>query len=279
MRKPAVLLLTIILSATNAIAGQELKHATDNSCYYISGYGKKSTGNNWAYYFCGVSATKCNGKKHKGHDMMKIQYNGDKFSWSGRTFWCCNDKPGTAGHYEEGTKWIVKEETKTKTVDNGTCNQKIQTTICGDVITVDCDSPGKCDAGYVMRNGVCATECPDGQAYESLTSNKCIDCETTNYQGIQTIGTNGHKVCKKCENNAKFFDPKTQTCIDKNKLTQVPKWAMKKCFACPSTETFKQCVQIVQRPIESLNFANNNESGILKQCHVDEKTLDSLIKK
>lgn len=273
-----VFLLLIILTATNAIAKQELKHATDNSCYYISGYGKKSTGNNWAYYFCGASATKCNGKKHKGHDMMKLQYNGEGFSWNGRKFWCCNDEAGTAGHYEEGNKWIVKEDTKTKSVGNGTCEQKTQTTICGDVINIDCDSPGKCDAGYIMRNGECAAQCPDGQAYESATSNTCIDCETTNYQGIQTIGTNGHKVCKKCENNAKFFDRKTQTCIDKDNFKKIPGWAMKKCFACPNTEVFKQCVEIVQRPVESLNFAKSNESGILKQCHVDEKSLGSLIR-
>ncbi|MCM1294231.1 MAG: hypothetical protein NC311_01560 [Muribaculaceae bacterium] len=277
MRKQAVLLLTIILIATNAMAKQELKHGSDNSCYYISGYGKKSTGNNWAYYFCGASATKCDGKTHKGHDLMKVQYHGEGFSWNGRNFWCCNDTAGTAGHYEEGDKWIVHDDPKTKSVGNGTCEQRIQKTICGDEITVDCDSPGTCNSGHVMRNGECAAECPDGQAYESATSNKCIDCKTTNYQGIKTNTPDGHKICMKCENNARFFDRKSQTCVGKDKYKQIPGWAMKKCFACPNSEYFKQCVEIVQEPSEQLLFEPGNKTT-LKLCHVDESSLDSLMK-
>ncbi len=251
------------------------KHGPRNECWRDSKYDK-----HWAYYYCGAQAAKCDGKKSKGHDTVFWQYHGDHFTFrtSPRdTYWCCGGTKSDEGKYVSGKNWIVKTETETKSVDGGTCTVKIETDICGGVNRIDCDTPGKCNAGYILRNGVCTQLCPDGSAFESIASNNCIECETTNYQGIKII-SGENKLCVKCDKDTQYFDKNGKRCMSKSELTQIPKSALNKCWGCPDTETFKQCVDIVQRPVEALNFRASNESSILARCHVDQSSLESIMK-
>ncbi len=277
MHKCIFVLTALLFFMPVSVMAQRFRHGDSNECYYISEYAKKSTGNNWAYYYCGGRNNKCAGEKSKGHDMVVRHNHGDKFTYDGKTYWCCDGNSDNAGKYVSGSNWIVSTVTETKTVDGGTCQVKIQTDICGGTHKIDCDTHGTCNAGYVMRNKVCAEICPDGSAFESNASNKCVECETTNYQGKKTI-YDGNKLCIKCDRDTEFFDKETKACIKKSKLKQVPQTAMKKCWYCPDNDTFAKCVDIVQRPVEQLNFADNNESAILSRCHVDQSSLDSLIK-
>jgi len=273
----SILMIVVIVGASPAVA-KDFRHGDSNECYYISGYGKKSSGNNWAYYYCGGKNNKCAGKKSKSHDLVVRQNHGDKFTYNGKTYWCCDGKSDSAGRYVQASAWIdsSKTVTETKQVDGGTCTVKTETDVCGGTYKIDCDTPGTCNAGYVMRNKVCAQICPDGSAFESNASNKCVECETTNYQGIKMISSENN-VCIKCDQDTQFFDKETKTCINKSRLKQISQTAMKKCWRCPDEDTFAKCVEIVQRPLESLNFADNTESATLKRCHVDKNSLDSIV--
>jgi len=261
-----ILIIVAIIASSSAVA-QDFRHGGSNECYYITGYGKKSTGNNWAYYYCGGMSNKCNGKKSKGHDLVVRQNHGEKFTYAGKTYWCCDGKSDSVGKYVQASAWFDSSKTviEIKQVTGGTCEVKTETDVCGGTHKIDCDTPGTCNAGYVMRNKVCAEICPDGSAFESDTSNKCIKCETTNYQGIKPISSEDN-VCIKCDKDTEFFNKETKACIKKSTLSkQITNTMMKKCWRCPDNDTFAKCIDIMQKSSPS-----TDERKILTRCKITE---------
>ena len=79
--------------------------------------------------------------------------------------------------------------------------QTLRVNVCGVTEIEDCTQPEAqaCSPGTRFRNNVCAPICTGTQAYASTTSNECIDCPTTAYQGV----VNG--VCIKCDPATQFF--------------------------------------------------------------------------
>jgi len=270
-----LMLVTICLTQTS-YAKYNQKHGSDYECWYETEYEAGGHGKgNWAYYYCGKQNDKCDGKKSKTSDTIFWQYHGDTFTFQGGknpsehdlyTYYCCNGTKDEKGRYVRADSWIdsSKTVTETKHVTGGTCQVKIETDVCGDTHKIDCDTPGTCDAGYIMRNKVCAEICPDGSAFESDTSNKCIQCETTNYQGIKTISSN-NKLCIKCDKDTEFFDKETKACIKKSALKQTTNSAMKKCWRCPDNDAFAKCVDIIQK-----SSTGTDERKILTRCKITE---------
>lgn len=273
------LLFTIsIVTASNAA---NHKHASNNSCWYETNYGKKSTGDNWAYYFCGPAYEKCDGKKHKGHDKLVLQYHGDSFTFKTsprETYFCCDGTKDVSGHYVRANKWIVDTKTEKIQVAGGTCNKLIETDACGEEHITECTTPDTCESGMILRNKECVTRCEGDEVFESTTSNKCIKCETNIRQGPSP----DHTRCIKCDTATEFFDRETKTCIKKNSenIQQYSKDAMAECWQCPST-LYKLCVKTVTlvdkldktgdariKEINSIAKFSNNDIDIITSCHL-----------
>lgn len=274
--------LILIGTLPMAYAGSTHKHASDNSCWYESNYGSKKTGDNWAYYFCGPAAKKCDGKKHKGHDKLVLQYHGDKFTFKNspkETYFCCGGTTSANGHYVRADKWIVDTKTEKISVSGGTCNKLTETDACGEIHITECDTPDNCPTGTILRNNECVRQCEGDEVFESTNSNNCISCETTIYQGP----SKDHTACIKCNTTLEFFNRDTQTCIKKtdNKITQYAKETFRECWRCPY-ELHAQCVKAITA-VNKMGLADSSRfsainaqaasagvDNIVSKCHLND---------
>lgn len=218
------------------------------------------------FHFCGNSQNECAGYKVKKYSKEWTHSNGENFTSaydSTRKFFCCNKNNAAQGVWKEGTQWYTKDEIAKKQLTNGTCNYRKRITICGDEESTDCDTPDACNAGAILRNNACVVPCNGTTAFESATSNTCIECETTAYQGI-----GADTICVKCDSGTQFFNKKTKKCISKDSMTTYSKETMKKCFGCPGNETFKKCVKILNQPQSTRNATEYKE--IAKECRISD---------
>ena len=199
------------------------------------------------YHFCGAHETRCNGDWAETGELQNTTHwynNGQSATLDKTRYWCCGGQVttstknlkkkdrvgGTPGKWVAGTDWIVKSEPKTITVAGGTCTYVETTDICGNVSGKEkCEGTSltkdtvTCPSGQYYRAGSCATLCQSGYAYESTTSNRCVECPETSTQGIVSDeGSTGnevpspeHRVCRKCNASTSLFDPKTKQCIAK----------------------------------------------------------------
>lgn len=277
-----VLAAICTVSAANA---RNYVHGTNNHCWIETSYGSKSTGDTWAYHYCGGSNNyidsirKCAGYSTLGHDLMVTNYHGDSFTfkYKNETYWCCGGTKDKEGTYMPGEKWFVKEETVKVPVAGGTCNQLVQTDICGEVHVTECTKPDNCDDGTVLRNNECVATCGGDEVFESTTSNKCIKCKITAFQGPST----DHTACISCDRYTEFYNREDKKCVKRSKLelTEYSKEAMKECWRCPR-QLFKICVQAVTSAdtagktgssrlsaIESF-VTTENPKNITKQCYL-----------
>ena len=289
------LLIILISNAANA-EGKPRAWEGSGNCYRDTYY---------QYGFiCGTSIeddTKCGGKKAK---KLKQKYffnegecfgidHADNATGENISYFCCcsgtwksvsNTKDNSQkfggwsspGDYN-GNVWYTKTST-TIDVSGGTCTYEKQVNMCGTEISTPCKTPTSCTNGLVKRNGVCTTPCPEGQAWESGTSNKCIECETTNHQGIgipdnwKECFTNqdpskelikdklkyptcellqqgkDNNICHKCNPDTQFFKTELDTsktvgkCIAKSSLKETSKEIMAKCAFCATNTIVKNCM-------------------------------------
>ena len=192
-----------------------------------------------SFYYCGKQELGCASVSDSSRDATHWLYNGNQFSKNGTTYWCCGGTSSVAGKYATGSSWYIGDAyTVKKDLGGGkTCNQQKRKTVCGtEEITKDCNEPDGCSAGLVFRKvssasgtsssatstGVCVAPCSSGSAFESETSAKCIECPTTNYQGIS------NEVCLKCDSATQLFAYKnsngtarTGQCVGKTDSTKV----------------------------------------------------------
>lgn len=290
--------LGFMATGDSSFAKYNQKHGADNSCWYETEYKAGGHGSgNWAYYFCGKTTWDyCDNKECKGHDTCIKQVHGDSFTFKGgknpsqhtaslNTYWCCNGTKDARGVYVPGKDWIVDSRIEVVPVGNGTCNQLVQIDICGEEHRTpeECTvpDPEQCNEGTIFRNGECAVVCTGNQFFESLTSNKCITCEPTKYQGVVTrsedVAVDGKKVhmtyqtCLKCDEGSELFDRDKQTCVAKTDIAQYSKVEMKECWKCSSSATRKLCLQARK---SAINAGKTSREAILK--YIDSSTYDKI---
>lgn len=242
------ILFAMITTASNAWTWHI--HDNDGCAIRTRGFVKDD------YYFCGAHETKCHGdwaeKSELNNGFVKWYQNGEFASLgdNDEVYWCCGGKitssttnlkrkdkvSGTVGKWVKGENFYITRETKTKNISGGTCTYVEMTDICGNVTSTEqeCKTQGaanvQCPDGQYFRtsSNSCAKLCDIGYAYESATSNRCVECEETAYQGIVSdtgVYINGeavdptHAVCRRCNTATSIFDAATRTCIGKPQLT------------------------------------------------------------
>jgi len=242
--------LIFILFAIITTASHAGWHIYDKEgCALESRFLKKDS-----YYFCGAHEIRCNNDWAEDVEIkngyVKWFQNGEFQSLNNEIYWCCDGKitsstanlkkkdkvSGTAGKWVKGENFYITRETKTKNISGGTCTYVETTDICGNVTTTEqeCKTQAaanvQCPDGQYFRtsSNSCAKLCDVGYAYESSTSNRCVECEETAYQGIVSdtgVYVNGdavdptHAVCRRCNTATSIFDAATRTCVGKPQLT------------------------------------------------------------
>ena len=187
-----------------------------------------------------------------------------------RKFWCCNPNNDVKGIWKEGDSWYTTDTIETKELPNGSCQYRKLINICGIDETVECTVPDECNPGTILRNNACVAPCDGTTAYASKTSNECIECETTAYQGIDHT-TNE---CVRCDEATQFFDKITKKCISKTSLSKtslnrLDATAMKACYGCPNNELFKECAILFSKS-ENARRASANYDEIVRDCYIKE---------
>lgn len=266
----------LIAVCCTSVAYGDHRHGPRNECWRDTKY--KRNGFKWAYYYCGAQQAKCDGKKSKGHDKVFWQYHGDKFTFETdqrETYFCCGGTKSAEGKYVRADKWIVDEKIEKVQVSGGTCNKKIQTDACGEVHVVECNEPDNCNAGTTMRNGQCVKPCEDGQVFNGPSSNTCITCDTTPYQGPSA----NKESCIKCDEGTEFFNRETKTCIKKSSLAVYAKQNFRECWRCPY-ELRAKCVEVVTAAnkqglsgnarLDAIKALDTVGAGIIEKCHLSE---------
>lgn len=215
------------------------------------------------FWFCGGQSLSCDGKKVKRRHTPHFLTNGQSFEHNDRKFWCCNGTLSQAGTFAESETWL-KREIVEKQLTSGKCTYEVVKDVCGNTISdVECTVPDTCPTGTVKRNNACIEPCSNVQAFESATSNKCVACETTKYQGISA-----NNICVKCDSGTQFWDSKNKRCVAKETYTKYSASLMQKCFACPDDNYFKSCVGILGRDASADAKRTKNEQTILDKCLV-----------
>ncbi len=235
-KKIYCLCLTLVAAfAPSVLFGYDLKLGPSGACYVIARVWPDAD----SFYYCGQQSTGCRGSVQGAWDSPHWYYNKGGFSYGGNTYWCCGGSTSSQGTWKSGSSWETgsRYTVKKDLGDGKTCNQTKVKNICGQEETVkDCNEPDGCSAGLIFRKvssasgtsgsttstGVCVAPCSSGTAFESDTSTTCIECPTTNYQGIS------NEVCVKCDPATQFFvydksdgDVRTGRCISKNDTTKV----------------------------------------------------------
>ena len=246
------------------------------------------------YYFCGAQYHSCAGDKANGYDDRVVYTSGVYINFDYKHWVCCGGTDSAPGVFkqlngpgggentlddtEDGLKWQnvgkgkIPYIEKTVTVDiegGGQCTYEARFDACGTELTKPCTEPTGCTDGLVLRNGVCTEPCVGDTDFESKTSNKCVECSTTLYQGSAFVtvdndteetgivssikkkadGTVESKkyangsYCLKCNKNTHFFDGVTNQCVEKKELKNVDHVAMAKCGMCNNKESFEKCIR------------------------------------
>lgn len=93
-------------------------------------------------------------------------------------------------------QWYNKyPQTENQLEGGGICFYEKRINMCGTDISNLCTVPTACSGNKILRNGECVSPCPDSQAWESETSNTCVECPTTKHMGIIT----NNKECKEAQ--------------------------------------------------------------------------------
>ena len=203
-----------------------------------------------SYYFCGAQDLKCHGDWAED-----VEIEGGFINWykhgdfailgdNNEKYWCCNgsvtsdtsaitkNKSGNKPSGVQG-KWVKSTDGQdfststilTKSVGGGTCNYTETRDICGNVKTTESQCAEQtrdnvsCPSGQYYRasSKSCASLCGSGYAYESATSNVCVECAETATQGIiDPTATGENQICRKCNAATQLFNPSSRTCVSKS---------------------------------------------------------------
>ncbi|MBO7066020.1 MAG: hypothetical protein J6W40_00165 [Alphaproteobacteria bacterium] len=204
------------------------------------------------YHFCGAQQPVCHGdwaEKKELNSTVKWYNYGETAEFNGEQYTCCGEgaKVISAPTERKGTAtgtpgyWIKGDHSevpviKTKNVAGGTCSYTEEKDVCGKTITTEgtCETQTKknmtCPEGQYFReaSGSCAKLCAAGYAYESKTSNVCVECEETLTQGrvsddgstpVNEAVDSVHAICLKCNPATSILDQATRKCVPRPQLT------------------------------------------------------------
>lgn len=257
MKKILITFIATICITCDANAG--FNYDTEHKCMYSHLYWDWTGGRQVVH--CGANNGKCAGYYGR-KSIEKYLLHGEKFTYKnndGDPWWCCNGTSTQAGRLYRAPEFEKTEEI-TVTLPLGTCKYNKITDICGNVIRDEpCTVASDCNTDN-ERNGKCITECPTGFAFESETSNDCIECPTTQSQGIR--GTKMNKICIKCNDN-QIWNTKSQKCSEKISLLAISGNVMEQCWQCPDSNLYKDCVK-------SLAKQQELSDAIKTKCKISE---------
>lgn len=263
--KKIIYIAAIFMMCIGMVHAGDHKMGPSQACFYDSnpGHGK------WHYYYCGDQARGCAGKKgQSGGDKHYMIYHGNYFNFqtgSRERYYCCGGTMSGMGKFVRADSWIVESKTEEKKLTNGTCRTVTEKDACGEEYFTDCDTPDTCESGYFLRNKACITACSGvDEVFESDTSNRCVTCETTNYQGISGSGINAF--CRRCDESTEFFDRITKRCVKKSSLAMLAKTAVASCWRCPLDYVLK-CTKAMNEP-ESKRASIADWETIQQECKI-----------
>ena len=197
MQKIPSMLISMIMLCNPAIA-ETRKFNTNMSCHIDT----NGLLNKRHFHFCGPSADECANFDVRRRSNVTIQRHGEGFQTDHEGYYyCCNGSTTKTGYYVKGTKGTW-ETTKTITLQlgNGKCTYQKKTNVCGEVVEdTPCTVAISCPDNLIIRNGACVKPCGENDgniAYESATSNTCVECPTNATQGIDK-----DKICTKCNSD------------------------------------------------------------------------------
>ena len=255
---------SIILCAGNSFAEPTNGFGDSNECYI-------ETDNRDSAWFCGKHDRTCKQEMDDDHYVYTLLH-GDSFSYDSVKAWCCGGSLTETGYFVQQQNWTTSE-TITVQLTNGTCTYQRKTNACGEVVSdTPCTEPTNCTGNTLKRNGECITPCGanDGNmAFESASSNKCIECPTSASQGIDS-----NDICTKCNSATEIWDTKTKKCISRaeaaEKYHPVSNETMKKCWQCPNNEHFKKCAIILTLP-DAEQKKHKDYKTTMTKCRIADK--------
>ncbi len=211
-------------------------------------------------FVCGKTAPKeCSGMETKKADHIlyassgycvhyEIDANGNRAGESVRIC-CCNGvwTEGKTTDQTVGVPWPAQEgndvtlkqwynkypETENQLEGGGICFYEKRIDMCGTDISNLCTVPTACSGNLILRNGECVSPCPDGQAWESETSNTCVECPTTNHMGIITNNVN----CKVAKKRQEAIEDKLEELNAPETLKKFREWGAGTKTAMTDTQT------------------------------------------
>lgn len=233
---------------------------------------------NDTYWYCGGNQSSCANVGMDKDDNRTYHMDGQYVNFDSKKWVCCGGTQDGWGKYLELKKYeddADKKEIEWKNTANGAiayyeklvsvtlegggkCTYKARINGCGKELTKPCTEATKCTDGYVLRNKTCVPPCEDGYDFESTTSNKCVECPTTLYQGSVVEG--GTTYCKKCNKNTQFMDVTQNKCVSKSEYESIGHAVLAKCALCENNETAIKCVKCFSSDDE------NCKSSFSKSC-------------
>lgn len=255
----AALVITLIHASAMAFQG----FGDNRSCYFED---HKLD----SYWYCGAQENRCAGRKMGKKHNRSYQLHGDSFTYDGKKYYCCNGTPTQVGRYEDAHNnkdWLKTNESVTIELDGGgKCTYTKKVNVCGEEESTPCNKPTNCEDGKILRNGTCTHPCPSDSeitAYESSTSNTCVQCPTTLYQGIKkSSNSNTDALCIKCDPTLQFWDSENKTCISKSSLPKATREALKKCWRCDQ-DYVAECIRAF-----SVNSGSAPSEEIKSHCDI-----------
>lgn len=230
-----------------------------NSCFVKSNF----WGRRW-YWFCGSQSQACRGYSPGRHAVISSYYHGQSFTEGSTKYFCCDGSASAAGHFIKADAW---ETVSTETVSldgGGSCSYQKRVDVCGNELSKPCDKPTSCSEGKILRNGECIEPCMSGYGFDSDSSNTCVQCDTTNFQGLRAAqDASQGNICLKCDAARQFFDREKSKCVNRGELEQYSKDKLYNCHGCQSNELYVKCVKMLNSSNPS---SNKDYNSIVSEC-------------
>jgi hypothetical protein len=277
MRK---ILLASVFIMIACPAWSRLKYGSSMECFL-------DTQGNDQYWYCGGGQTSCAGVNMWANDIRTYYSNGQAKTFDGKLYVCCGVTGSSYGKFVriqnvDGKTWENTENGATAyykkivTVDlegGGKCTYEARYDGCGNELTKKCSKPTSCSDGLIFRNGKCVEPCAEGSEFESVTSNNCVACETTMYQGPATMTADqitealtsakifeqddvdkekieefaeaqaDQPYCLKCNKDTQFYDKETKECINKSDMIKATAQEMAQCGLCVNNLVMTDCIE------------------------------------
>lgn len=280
MRK--FLLASLVVFVTHSVyAGWT--YGTSNECIWSYNANKARR----EFRYCGGGQSSCAGTKQRKLANVELLTHGMIWHENGSWHVCCNGTSTSQGTFEfldtkkflptDGQRSIptIKETITVDLEGGGRCTYEQKYDACGKTYNKVCTEPTSCTDGLILRNGKCIEPCAEGSEFESVTSNSCVECDTTMYQGparkteeeikadlktanifVKSDGTfdetktnnaaaaqKDQYYCLKCDKDTEFYDKEGNKCIKKSGMLKGTAQEMSQCGLCVNNLIMADCIK------------------------------------